>query len=173
MAQRSVLAVVATPRSRSTADGRGAGHRLRPLQPTRQGFLTGKIDQRTTFDSADIRTTIPRLTPEARNANQALVELLGRIAERKQATPAQVASPGYSPRSPGSCRSPAPAGWTAMASLMLASRLDRKLTNREPGRGRRARQGPRRSRAQRAGTHDIDVSLPHDLAFLLFRTPRR
>jgi Aldo/keto reductase family len=91
VAQRSVLAVVATPRSRSTADGRGAGHRLRPLQPTRQGFLTGKIDQRTTFDSADIRTTIPRFTPEARNANQALVELLGRIAERKQATPAQVA----------------------------------------------------------------------------------
>jgi aryl-alcohol dehydrogenase-like predicted oxidoreductase len=56
-----------------------------------KGFLTGKIDQRTSFDSSDIRTTIPRFTPAAREANQALVDLLGTIAERKQATPAQIA----------------------------------------------------------------------------------
>jgi aryl-alcohol dehydrogenase-like predicted oxidoreductase len=62
-----------------------------PYSPLGKGFLTGKIDERTSFDSADIRTTIPRFTPEARAANQALVELLGRIAARKHATPAQVA----------------------------------------------------------------------------------
>ncbi len=59
--------------------------------PLGKGFLTGKISQNTTFDSSDIRNTIPRFTPEARLANQALVDLLGRIAERKQATPAQIA----------------------------------------------------------------------------------
>jgi aryl-alcohol dehydrogenase-like predicted oxidoreductase len=62
-----------------------------PYSPLGKGFLTGKIDERTTFDSADIRTTIPRFTPEARSANQALVELLGRIGARKHATPAQIA----------------------------------------------------------------------------------
>jgi len=59
--------------------------------PLGKGFLTGKIDENTTFDSSDIRTTIPRFTPEARQANQALVDLLGVIAQRKQATPAQIA----------------------------------------------------------------------------------
>ena len=62
-----------------------------PYRPLGKGVLTGKIDERTSFDSTDIRTTIPRFTPEARAANQALVELLGRIAARKHATPAQVA----------------------------------------------------------------------------------
>jgi aryl-alcohol dehydrogenase-like predicted oxidoreductase len=62
-----------------------------PYSPLGKGFLTGKIDQRTSFDSSDIRTTIPRFTPAAREANQALVDLLGTIAERKQATPAQIA----------------------------------------------------------------------------------
>jgi aryl-alcohol dehydrogenase-like predicted oxidoreductase len=62
-----------------------------PYSPLGKGFLTGKIDQCASFDSADIRTTIPRFTPEARAANQALVQLLGRIAAHKHATPAQVA----------------------------------------------------------------------------------
>jgi aryl-alcohol dehydrogenase-like predicted oxidoreductase len=62
-----------------------------PYSPLGKGFLTGAIDQTTSFDRGDIRTTIPRFTPEAREANQALVELLGTIAERKRATPAQVA----------------------------------------------------------------------------------
>jgi aryl-alcohol dehydrogenase-like predicted oxidoreductase len=62
-----------------------------PYSPLGKGFLTGKISENTTFDSSDIRNTIPRFTPEARKANQALVDLLGKIAERKQATPAQIA----------------------------------------------------------------------------------
>jgi aryl-alcohol dehydrogenase-like predicted oxidoreductase len=62
-----------------------------PYSPLGRGFLTGKIDETTTFDSSDIRSTIPRFTPDARKANQALVDLLGAIAERKNATPAQMA----------------------------------------------------------------------------------
>src|SRR5690349_11192544 len=64
---------------------------LVPYSPLGKGFLTGKISENTTFDGSDIRNTIPRFTPEARKANQALVDLLGTIAERKQATPAQIA----------------------------------------------------------------------------------
>ena len=56
-----------------------------------QGFLTGKINENTSFASDDMRTTFPRFTPEARKANLALVDLLGRIAKRKNATPAQIA----------------------------------------------------------------------------------
>ncbi len=62
-----------------------------PYSPLGKGFLTGKISENTTFDSSDIRSTIPRFTPEARKANLALVDLLGTIAERKKATPAQIA----------------------------------------------------------------------------------
>jgi aryl-alcohol dehydrogenase-like predicted oxidoreductase len=62
-----------------------------PYSPLGKGFLTGKIDEKAVFASTDIRNTIPRFTPEARKANQALVDLLGRIAQRKHATPAQIA----------------------------------------------------------------------------------
>ncbi|MBW3629068.1 MAG: aldo/keto reductase [Gemmatimonadetes bacterium] len=62
-----------------------------PFSPLGRGFLTGKIDESTTFDSSDFRNTLPRFSPENRRANQAVVELLGRIAGEKQATPAQVA----------------------------------------------------------------------------------
>ena len=62
-----------------------------PFSPLGRGFLTGKIDENTTFDSTDFRNTLPRFTPEARKANQALVDLLGEIAKRKDATPAQIA----------------------------------------------------------------------------------
>jgi aryl-alcohol dehydrogenase-like predicted oxidoreductase len=62
-----------------------------PYSPLGKGFLTGKIDETTTFDSSDFRNIVPRFTPEARKANQALVDLLGRVAQRKKATPAQVA----------------------------------------------------------------------------------
>jgi aryl-alcohol dehydrogenase-like predicted oxidoreductase len=62
-----------------------------PYSPLGKGFLTGKIDENTAFDGTDFRNTIPRFTPEARKANQALVDLLGRTAERKGATPAQIA----------------------------------------------------------------------------------
>jgi aryl-alcohol dehydrogenase-like predicted oxidoreductase len=62
-----------------------------PFSPLGRGFLTGKISENTTFDSSDLRNTLPRFTPEARKANQALVDLLGEIAKRKKATPAQIA----------------------------------------------------------------------------------
>jgi aryl-alcohol dehydrogenase-like predicted oxidoreductase len=62
-----------------------------PFSPLGKGFLTGKIDETTTFDSSDFRNIVPRFTPEARKANQALVDLLRNIAERKKATPAQIA----------------------------------------------------------------------------------
>ena len=62
-----------------------------PYSPLGKGFLTGKIDETSTFDSSDFRSTLPRFTPEARKANQALVDLLGSIAKTKKATPAQIA----------------------------------------------------------------------------------
>ncbi len=62
-----------------------------PFSPLGAGFLTGKIDTNTTFDSTDFRTISPRFTPEARKANQALVDLLNQIAARKRATAAQIA----------------------------------------------------------------------------------
>jgi len=62
-----------------------------PYSPLGKGFLTGKINQDTAFDSCDIRNIIPRFTADARKANQALVDLLGKIAARKKATPAQMA----------------------------------------------------------------------------------
>src|SRR5437870_5343737 len=62
-----------------------------PYSPLGKGFLTGAITESTTFDSTDFRNIVPRFTPEARRANQALVDLLGEIAARKQATPAQIA----------------------------------------------------------------------------------
>jgi aryl-alcohol dehydrogenase-like predicted oxidoreductase len=62
-----------------------------PYSPLGKGFLTGKIDENAEFAGNDIRNTIPRFTPEARKANQALVDLLGSIAQRKNATPAQIA----------------------------------------------------------------------------------
>ena len=64
---------------------------LVPFSPLGRGFLTGKIDENTTFDSSDFRNTIPRFDADARKANRAFVDLLGRIAERKNATPAQIA----------------------------------------------------------------------------------
>jgi aryl-alcohol dehydrogenase-like predicted oxidoreductase len=62
-----------------------------PFSPLGKGFLTGKIDEKTTFDSSDFRNIVPRFTPEARKANLALVDLLREIAQRKNATPAQIA----------------------------------------------------------------------------------
>jgi aryl-alcohol dehydrogenase-like predicted oxidoreductase len=64
---------------------------LVPFSPLGRGFLTGKISENTTFDSSDLRNTLPRFTPEARKANQALVDLLGELAKRKKASPAQIA----------------------------------------------------------------------------------
>jgi aryl-alcohol dehydrogenase-like predicted oxidoreductase len=62
-----------------------------PFSPLGKGFLTGKMDENTKLGSSDFRSTLPRFTPEAMKANQALVDLLGKIAQRKKATPAQIA----------------------------------------------------------------------------------
>jgi aryl-alcohol dehydrogenase-like predicted oxidoreductase len=62
-----------------------------PFSPLGKGFLTGKIDENTTFDSTDFRNIVPRFAPEARKANQTLVDLLTRVAGQKKATPAQIA----------------------------------------------------------------------------------
>jgi aryl-alcohol dehydrogenase-like predicted oxidoreductase len=62
-----------------------------PYSPLGKGFLTGKINENTSFDSTDFRNQLPRFNPENRKANQALVDLLGKIAQRKKATPAQIA----------------------------------------------------------------------------------
>jgi aryl-alcohol dehydrogenase-like predicted oxidoreductase len=62
-----------------------------PYSPLGKGFLTGKMDENTAFDRSDFRNILPRFTPEARKANQALVDLLGKIAEQNNATPAQIA----------------------------------------------------------------------------------
>jgi len=64
---------------------------LVPFSPLGRGFLTGRISADTQFDTGDIRASLPRFTPEARAANQVLVDLLGRIAAAKNATPAQIA----------------------------------------------------------------------------------
>jgi aryl-alcohol dehydrogenase-like predicted oxidoreductase len=82
-----------------TAKGFIAGLMLRRVRggfnkiesPLGKGFLTGTINENTTFDSSDFRNIVPRFSPEARKANQALVDLLGKVAERKKATPAQIA----------------------------------------------------------------------------------
>ena len=84
-----------------------------PFSPLGKGFLTGTITASTNFDASnDIRSTIPRFTPEALQHNQAMVDLLASIAQRKGATPARLPWPGYSRRSPGSSRSPARASCT-------------------------------------------------------------
>jgi len=62
-----------------------------PFSPLGKGFLTGKIDENTKFDATDFRNTVPRFSPEARQANQALIDLIGKFAAAKNATPAQIA----------------------------------------------------------------------------------
>jgi len=86
-----ILAVDENPGKGSDTDSRRTRNRLRSLQPVGQGFLTGKMDAQTTFDSSDFRSTLPRFTPEALKANQALIDLLGKIGQRKKATQAQIA----------------------------------------------------------------------------------
>ena len=76
-----------------------------PFSPLGKGFLTGKIDEQTTFDSSDFRDIVPRFTPEARKANQVLVDLLRAIGERSTRRQPRLRLPGCSPRSRGSCRS--------------------------------------------------------------------
>jgi aryl-alcohol dehydrogenase-like predicted oxidoreductase len=83
--------VVAQPEAEVLPALEELGIGLVPYSPLGKGLLTGKIDECTTFSDSDFRNVLPRFTPEARRANQALVDLLGEIAERKQSTPAQIA----------------------------------------------------------------------------------
>ena len=77
-----------------------------PFSPLGKGFLTGKIDETTAFDKSDFRNIVPRFSPEARKANQGMVDLLGRVAAQKKATPAQIACwPGCWAQPLGLCRS--------------------------------------------------------------------
>jgi aryl-alcohol dehydrogenase-like predicted oxidoreductase len=79
------------PETKTMPTLRELGIGLVPFSPLGRGFLTGKIDESTSFDSADFRSTVPRFTPEARKANQGVVDLLGQIAAKKHVTPAQIA----------------------------------------------------------------------------------
>jgi aryl-alcohol dehydrogenase-like predicted oxidoreductase len=80
-----------TPEAEVLATVEELGIGFVPYSPLGRGFLTGKIDENTKFDRSDFRASLPRFTPEARKANQALVDLLGKIGSRKKATPAQIA----------------------------------------------------------------------------------
>jgi aryl-alcohol dehydrogenase-like predicted oxidoreductase len=83
--------VVAGAGSRDHPDAFRARHRVRPVQPAGQRFLTGTIDTTTTFEAGDFRNGIPRFTADARAPNQAMVDLLAQISKRLDAAPAQVA----------------------------------------------------------------------------------
>jgi hypothetical protein len=92
-----------------------------PFSPLGKGFLTGAINQNTTFDSNDFRNVVPRFTPEARSANQALVDLLAQIAARKKATLLKSPLRGCLRRSHGSFRFLAPqsyTGWRRISRLL-------------------------------------------------------
>jgi aryl-alcohol dehydrogenase-like predicted oxidoreductase len=82
---------VARARAGHPAPARRTGHRLCPLRPAGQGFLTGKLTADTVFAKDDFRSTVPRFQAEALKANQALLDLVGLIAAEKGATPAQIA----------------------------------------------------------------------------------
>ena len=86
-----ILAVVETPRGGGAADPRRARDRVRSVQPAGQGIPDRQDHGRHDVRQSDFRNIVPRFTPEARKANQSLVDLLGRVAERKKATPAQIA----------------------------------------------------------------------------------
>ena len=90
-APERVLAVVAGARAGDPADARGARHQFVSFSPLGKGFLTGAIDENTSFGSDDFRNTVPRFSEENRRANRALVEVLGELADDKQATRAQIA----------------------------------------------------------------------------------
>ena len=107
-----ILAVVARRKRTCCPPARNSGIGFVPFSPLGKGFLTGKIDEHTTFASSDIRSSIPRFTPEARKANQALVDLLRRIGGGKGRRRRRSRSPGCSPRSRGSCPSRAGASWS-------------------------------------------------------------
>ena len=92
-----------------------------PFSPLGKGFLTGKISEDTKFDKSDFRNIVPRFTPENRKANQALVDLLTNVAERKKRPLLRSRLPGYWRRSPGSFRSPARPSCSAWKKTLVPS----------------------------------------------------
>jgi hypothetical protein len=88
-----------------------------PCSPWGKGFLTGKMDENTKLGSSDFRRTLPRSTPEAMKANQAVIDLLGKIAQRKKATPAQIALAWLLAQKPGLFRSRARRSWRAWMKI--------------------------------------------------------
>ena len=117
-----------------------------PFSPLGKGFLTGKIDENTKFDSSDFRNIVPRFTPEARKANQDMVDLLTRVAKQKKATPAQIAL-GCLRRNRGSCRS------LARPSCIGSKKTSEPLTwNFRPKISANWRPQPQRSRCKVPGT---------------------
>ena len=118
-----------------------------PYSPLGKGFLTGKINENTTFDSSDFRNIVPRFTPEARKANQALVDLLGKIAERKKATPAQIALAWLLAQKPWIVPIPGTRSWSAWrrTSEQLQSNLRPTISVRSTA-------PPQRSRCKGPGT---------------------
>jgi hypothetical protein len=99
-----------------------------PYSPLGKGFLTGKIDENAKFDSSDFRSTLPRFTPEALKANQALIDLLGKIGERKKATPLRSHSPGCWLRSRGLFPFRAPRSCIAWTRISGQSGSNSRLT---------------------------------------------
>jgi aryl-alcohol dehydrogenase-like predicted oxidoreductase len=91
---------------------------LVPYSPLGKGFLTGKIEENATFDSSDFRSTLPRFTPEALKANQAVIGLLAAIAERKRATPAQIALAWVLAQRPWIAPIPGTTNWIAWRKTM-------------------------------------------------------
>jgi aryl-alcohol dehydrogenase-like predicted oxidoreductase len=117
-----------------------------PYSPLGKGFLTGKIDENAKFDSSDFRSTLPRFTPEALKVNQALIDLLASIAERKKATPAQIALAWLLARNHGSFRSQAPRSCTVWTKTSGQS-----PSNSRPAICRISRMPPTRSRCKGLG----------------------
>jgi aryl-alcohol dehydrogenase-like predicted oxidoreductase len=95
-----------------------------PFSPLGRGFLTGKIDERTTFDATDFRNIVPRFTPEARKANQGLVVLLRRIAAQRKATPAQIALAWLLARKPWTVPIPGTTKLTRLEENLGAAALE-------------------------------------------------
>ena len=142
-----------------------------PFSPLGKGFLTGKIDETTTFDSSDFRNTVPRFTPEARKANQALVDLLQKIAARRRQHLLESRSPGCSPRDPGLFRSRARESWSVWTRT-----LEQLQSNSLPATSVRSIQPPQRSRCKGLACLKVtgnDRSLSSAGTFLYSRMRRR
>jgi aryl-alcohol dehydrogenase-like predicted oxidoreductase len=122
-----------------------------PFSPLGKGFLTGKIDETTSFDSGDFRASVPRFDPEAREANRAFVELLERIAEHKNATPAQIALAWILAQSPSFVPSPGTTKLHRLEENIAASEVelsDDDLQEIENGAARITAEGARYAEAQ-------------------------